>query len=148
MKLSLILRSRGWALALASAGSSFGSDLVSPDGNRMAYVVPIYDKQASAYSVVFERATDGTSTNMLGKVPGHRARVSWIGNDRVAVHEFTLPHHETNSNLEPIGSDLGVRFGPTRCSFWVIGLGRGPVSPNWNGGLAALAVGFGGPAAL
>ena len=96
MKLRLILKSQAWALALASAGSSFGSDLVSPDGNRMAYVVPIYDKQVSANHdqevpancVVFERATDGTSTNMLGKVPVDRPIVSWIGNDRVAVHEF------------------------------------------------------------
>jgi len=120
MKLPLILKSQAWALALALAGSTLGADLVSPDGKRIAYAVPIYDEEANAYNVVFVHAADGTSTNMLGKVPGHRTQVSWIGNDRVAVHEFASA--DRLFLLDLAGRRLEDLVLPSECHAFYLGL--------------------------
>lgn len=75
-------------LALAVTGSTLRAGVVSPNGKLVAYTVPAYDKDANLSSEVFVRASDGSSTKTLGKVPGRRDQISWVGNDRLVVSEF------------------------------------------------------------
>ena len=75
-------------LALAVMSSTLRAGVVSPNGKLVAYTVPAYDEDANLYSEVFVRASDGSSTRTLGKVPGQRDQVRWIGNDRIIVSEF------------------------------------------------------------
>jgi hypothetical protein len=81
------------SLALAASSSTLRAGLVSPDGKFVAYTVPAYDADASLYNEVSVRASAGSSTKTLGRASGQRDRVSWVGNDSIAVTEA----HSTDS---------------------------------------------------
>jgi hypothetical protein len=87
MKLAPSICLGALSLALAAASSTLRAGLVSPDGKLVAYTVPSYDADASLYNEVFVRASDGSSTKSLGKAPGQRDQISWIGNDCIVVNE-------------------------------------------------------------
>jgi len=108
------------SLALAAASSTLRAGLVSPDGKFVAYTTPAFDADGSPYNEVFLLASDGSSPKTLGKVDGQRERISWIGNDRVALSEFAASG--PIAVLDVGGKPLADIILPSECQVFYLAL--------------------------
>jgi hypothetical protein len=78
---------RATIMALLVASSIVRASLVSPDGKLVVYTVPTFDEDGSPCTELCLLASGAAYPKALGRVPGQRDRVSWIGNDRICMTE-------------------------------------------------------------
>jgi hypothetical protein len=81
--------SLGTMMALLIASSTIHAGMASPDGKLVAYTVPTFDEDGSPCTELLLLARDAAYPKALGTVSGQRDRIWWIGNDRIALTEFS-----------------------------------------------------------